>query len=192
MDPIQKLIELYAQAGIAPCHDPNAMTLSTVGPDGRPAARMVLLKGIGSEGLTFFTNSHSRKGQHLGTQPHVALTLWWPHIGRQVRVEGPASPVSDAEADAYFATRARGSQLGAWASAQSEPLSSREALEARLAEVTRQYEGKTVPRPSHWKGYRVTPLMIELWHERDSRLHEREQFVRDTPAAPWRMQLLNP
>ena len=192
MDPMQRLAELYARAKVDPCHDPNSMTLATVGADGRPSARMVLLKGIDADGLVFYTNARSRKGRQMAAQPHVALTLWWPQLARQVRVEGTVAPVDDAEADAYFATRPRGSQLGAWASEQSEPLGSRAELEARLLELTRKYEGRPVPRPPHWTGYRVTPLLIELWHGREDRLHEREQWVRDTPSAPWTMRLLNP
>jgi pyridoxamine 5'-phosphate oxidase len=192
MDPIERFVELFAQARLNPCHDPTAMTLSTVGRDGRPSARVVLLKGAAADGFVFYTNTRSRKGRELGTNADVALTFWWPHIGWQVRVEGAAAPVGDAEADAYFATRARGSQLGAWASDQSAALDSRAALEARLDELTRQYDGQPVPRPPHWSGYRVTPLVIEFWKNRDNRLHDREEYSRATPTAPWTMRLLNP
>jgi pyridoxamine 5'-phosphate oxidase len=192
MDPLQRFAELFAEARVNPCHDPTAMTLSTEGLDGRPAARVVLLKGVDGGGLVFYTNTRSRKGREIAANPNVALTLWWPHIGWQVRVEGAAAPVTTEEADAYFATRARGSQLGAWASEQSETLGSRAELEARLAELTERYEGQAVPRPPHWSGYRVTPVMIELWRNREDRLHEREQWVRASPTAPWTMRLLNP
>lgn len=192
MDPMQRFAELFAQARLNPCHDATGMTLSTVGADGRPSARVVLLKGADGGGFVFYTNSRSRKGRELAGNPHVALTLWWPHIGWQVRVEGAAALVSDEEADAYFATRPRGSQLGAWASEQSETLRSRAELEERLAALTAKYEGKTVPRPPHWTGYRVTPTVIELWKNREDRLHEREQYARPSPDAPWTMRLLNP
>ena len=192
MDPMQRFTELQAQARLNPCHDPTAMTLATVGADGRPAARVVLLKGVDGGGFVFYTNTRSRKGHELDADPNCALTFWWPAIGWQVRVEGTAARVSDAEADAYFATRARGSQLGAWASEQSETLASRAELEARLAELTARYANRPVPRPSHWTGYRVTPTVIELWKNREDRLHEREEYRRASPAAPWTMRLLNP
>jgi pyridoxamine 5'-phosphate oxidase len=192
MDPMQRFVELFEQARVAPCHDPTAMTLSTVGPDGRPSARVVLLKGADEAGFVFYTNTRSRKGRELAGNAQVALTFWWPHIGWQVRVEGAAAPVGAVEADAYFATRARGSQLGAWASEQSDTLAERAELEGRLAELTRRYEGHPVPRPPHWSGYRVTPTLIELWKNRGDRLHEREEYSRATPTAPWTVRLLNP
>jgi pyridoxamine 5'-phosphate oxidase len=192
MDPLERFGELFAQARLAPCHDATAMTLSTVGSDGRPSARVVLLKGVDGGGFVFYTNTRSKKGRELAGNPHVALTLWWPHIGWQVRVEGIAAPVSAAEADAYFATRARGSQLGAWASDQSEPLATRAELEARLAALDARWASQPVPRPPHWSGYRVTPSLIELWKNRDNRLHEREEYTRASPTAPWTMRLLNP
>ena len=168
------------------------MTLSTVGSDGRPSARVVLLKGVDGGSLVFYTNTRSKKGRELAHDPRVALTLWWPRIGWQVRVEGAAAAVSDAEADAYFATRARGSQLGAWASDQSDPLASRAELEARLAAFDARWPNQPVPRPPHWSGYRVTPTLIEFWKNRDDRLHEREEYSRATPSAPWTTRLLNP
>ena len=192
MDPIERFADLFAQARLRPCHDPSAMTLSTVGADGRPSARVVLLKGVDGGGLVFYTNTRSRKGRELAADPRAALTLWWPHLGWQVRVEGAVTPVSDAEADAYFATRARGSQLGAWASEQSETLASRAELEARLASLTARWTNQPVPRPPHWSGYRLTPMTIEFWKNREDRLHEREEYRRATPAAPWTMRLLNP
>ena len=192
MDPLQRFNELFAQARLNPCHDPTAMTLASVGADGRPSARVVLLKGVDGGGFVFYTNTRSRKGRELDADGRAALTIWWPHIGWQVRVEGTAARVSDAEADAYFATRARGSQLGAWASEQSDALASREELEARLAALTAKYANGPVPRPPHWTGYRVTPTTIELWKNREDRLHEREEYTRATPDAPWTMRLLNP
>ena len=192
MDPLQQLADLFAQARVDPCHDATAMTLSTVGSDGRPSARVVLLKGVDGGGLVFYTNTRSKKGRELANDPRVALTLWWPRIGWQVRVEGAAAAVRDAEADAYFATRARGSQLGAWASDQSDPLASRAELEARLAAFDARWPNQPVPRPPHWSGYRVTPTLIEFWKNRDDRLHEREEYSRATPSAPWTTRLLNP
>ncbi|MCA1665760.1 MAG: pyridoxamine 5'-phosphate oxidase [Myxococcales bacterium] len=192
MDPIERFNELFAEARVAPCHDPTGMTLSTVDADGRPSARVVLLKGADADGFVFYTNTRSRKGRQLDANPHAALTLWWPHIGWQVRVEGRAARVTDAEADTYFATRARGSQLGAWASEQSDTLASRDELETRLAKLTTRFANQVVPRPPHWTGYRIAPTLIELWKNRADRLHERQEFRRASPALPWTMRLLNP
>jgi pyridoxamine 5'-phosphate oxidase len=192
-DPLQRFAELFAAAQSTPGHaDATGMTLATVGDDGRPSARIVLLKGVDPRGFVFYTNSQSRKGRELLGRKDAALTFWWPHLGAQVRVEGGCAPVGDAEADAYFATRARGSQLGAWASHQSEPLGSRAELEARLAELTRRYQGGAVPRPPHWTGFLLTPLRIEFWRNRDDRLHERDEYSRPAPDAPWTVRLLNP
>jgi pyridoxamine 5'-phosphate oxidase len=193
MDPLRKFIELLERARKTPgIAEPTGMTLSTVGADGRPSARVVLLKGVDPGGLVFFTNTLSRKGREIAAHPEVALSFWWPQLEAQVRFEGPAVPVTDAEADAYFATRPRESQLGAWASAQSEKLSSREELEQRFAELERKYEGKTVPRPPHWSGYRVAPRAIEFWSNRPGRLHHRELYTRGSLGEPWTMSLLNP
>lgn len=192
-DPLARFVELLARARATPGHaDPTAMTLSTVGSDGRPSARIVLLKGADERGPVFYTNTRSRKGRELAANPHAALTLWWPHIELQVRIEGACALVDDAEADAYFATRPRGSQLGAWASAQSEPLAARAELEARVAELDRRWAGQPVPRPPHWSGYRLTPTAIELWHNREDRLHDRELYTRAAPDAPWTRRWLNP
>jgi pyridoxamine 5'-phosphate oxidase len=193
MDPIARFTELLERAKQTPAiAEPTGMTLSTVGADGRPSARIVLLKGVDSEGLVFFTNTRSRKGREIASKADVALTFWWPQIESQVRFEGPARPVSAAEADAYFATRPRVSQLGAWASEQSAPLRSREELEKRYVELERKYEGKDIPRPPHWSGYRVAPLVVEFWKNRPARLHQRELYMRKSPGAPWTMTLLNP
>jgi pyridoxamine 5'-phosphate oxidase len=193
VDPLTRFAALFARAQATPNHaDPTGMTLSTVGEDGRPSARIVLLKGADARGLVFYTNSHSRKGRELLRHPDAALTFWWPHIGMQVRFEGAVAPVDDAEADAYFASRPRGSQLGAWASDQSAPLAAREELEARLAQLTREYEGKTVPRPPHWTGFRLVPRVIEFWENRDDRLHHREQYRRESLDGAWSMRFLNP
>jgi pyridoxamine 5'-phosphate oxidase len=193
MDPLRKFIELLERARKTPgIAEPTGMTLSTVGAGGRPSARVVLLKGVDPGGLVFFTNTLSRKGKEIAAHPEVALSFWWPQLESQVRFEGPAVPVTDAEADAYFATRPRESQLGAWASAQSEKLSSREELEQRFAELERKYEGKTVPRPPHWSGYRVAPRAIEFWSNRPGRLHHRELYTRGSLGETWTMALLNP
>jgi len=193
MDPIARFVELLERAGRTPAiAEPTGMTLSTVGADGRPSSRIVLLKGIDADGLVFYTNARSRKGRDIAARPDVSVTFWWPQLESQVRFEGPARPVSAAEADAYFATRPRVSQLGAWASDQSAPLRTREELENRYQELERKYEGKEVPRPPHWSGYRVTPLAVEFWRNRPGRLHERELYTRASAGAPWSMTLLNP
>lgn len=189
---MERFAALFAEAQRDACHDPTGVTLSTVSADGRPSARVVLCKGADGGGIVFYTNTRSRKGREIAGNAHVALTFWWPHLGWQVRVEGEATPVSDAEADAYFATRARGSQLGAWASQQSETLASRAELDARLAELTARHAGKPVPRPPHWSGYRVVPVAVEFWRHRDDRLHDRELYTRASPTAPWSITLLNP
>ena len=193
MDPIAKFIELLDRARKTPgIPDATGMTLSTVGADGRPSARVVLLKGIDQRGLVFYTNYTSRKAREIAARPHVTLTFWWPHLESQVRFEGPAVKGTPEEADAYFATRPRVSQIGAWASDQSAPLASREEIEQRFAALEKKYEGKPIPRPPHWGGYRVTPSSVEFWWNRPGRLHERELYTRPNPGAPWTMTLLNP
>ncbi len=191
-DPIQRFLLLLERAKATPqIPEPTGMTLATVAPDGRPSARVVLLKGADEDGLVFYTNLESRKGSEALARP-VALVFWWPPLESQVRFEGRAERVSDEEADAYFATRPRGSQLGAWASAQSKPLASRAELEAKLAELTEKFEGMPIPRPPHWSGLRVRPLAVEFWKNRPDRLHERELYTRERQGAPWSVQLLNP
>ena len=193
MDPLQRFAELFAIARQTPVIvEPTAMTLATVGDDGRPSARVVLLKGVDARGFVFYTNYHSRKGRETLAHPDVALVFHWVPLEQQVRIEGRAAPVTADEADAYFAERPRGSQLGAWASDQSAALDARATLEARLAEVTARYAGKPVPRPPHWSGFRVAPLAIEFWKNRQNRLHERELYARATADAAWTMRLLNP
>jgi pyridoxamine 5'-phosphate oxidase len=192
-DPLQRFLALLQRAKATPeIVEPTAMTLATVSAEGRPSARVVLLKDADEDGLVFYTNLDSRKGREALARPEVALLFWWGPLESQVRFEGRAERVGDDEADAYFATRARGSQLGAWASAQSRPISSRAELEAKLAEVTDEFEGMPVPRPPHWSGLRVKPLSVEFWRNRPNRLHERELYTRDKPGAPWSVQLLNP
>ncbi|MFZ1071161.1 MAG: pyridoxamine 5'-phosphate oxidase, partial [Methyloceanibacter sp.] len=165
--------------------DPNAMAVATVDADGLPDVRMVLLKGFDERGFVFYTNMDSQKGRELDLNPKAALLFHWKSRNRQVRLRGAVEPVSDAEADAYFATRSRESRIGAWASQQSRQLESRKALDEAVAKRTAEFAGKDVPRPPHWHGYRVMPLEIEFWHHRPHRLHDRIVFRRASPAAPW-------
>lgn len=171
--------------------EPTSMTLATVGAEGQPWTRVVLLKGHDERGFAFFTNTRSTKGQHLAQNPKVALNFYWMPLDKQVRVVGEAAQVPDEEADAYFARRPRGSQLGAWASYQSEPLEKRADLEQRLKEYTEKYEGQDVPRPPHWSGYRVTPQVIEFWLKGPDRLHYRRAYIRQ-PDGSWKQEALNP
>lgn len=189
-DPIARFAELYARAQVAHSKDPNAVVLATADAQGRPSARVVLMKSFSPAGFVFYTNLESRKGRELRENPHAALCFYWSPLDDQVRVEGPVAQVSDAEADAYFATRPRGSQLGAWASAQSRPLAAREELEARFAELETRYRERPVPRPPHWSGFLLVPARIEFWHGRASRLHDRVLYQRD--GDRWTQQLLNP
>lgn len=171
--------------------EPTAMTLATATANGRPSARTVLLKQVDEEGFVFYTNSLSRKGRQLSANARAALTFFWAPLMRQVMVEGAVQPVSDVEADAYFASRPRLSQIGAWASQQSEPLAGREAFEARLAEVEARFADGPVTRPPHWTGYRVRPDMVEFWQGREGRLHDRERYYRGE-SGTWEWTLLNP
>ncbi|MGN6122475.1 MAG: pyridoxamine 5'-phosphate oxidase [Sphingomonas oligoaromativorans] len=171
-------------------NDPNAMAVATVGADGMPSVRMVLLKGHDARGFVFYTNQQSRKAGELTANPKAALLFHWKSRRRQVRIEGPVSLVADAEADAYFASRGRDSQLGAWASDQSRPLADRATFEARFEAEQARFEGRDVPRPPHWGGYRVTPARIEFWSDRAHRLHERRVFTRT--ADGWSEGLLYP
>ena len=191
-DPLVLFGDWYAEAAKTEPNEPNAMTLATVGPDGTPSARMVLLKDYDSAGFVFYTNYESRKGQHLRAHTKGALLFHWKSLRRQVRLEGPVSPTTPEEADAYFATRARGSQIGAWASDQSRPLESRFALEKRVAEFTARHLVGGIPRPAHWSGFRLQPVLIEFWQDQAFRLHDRLEYRRASPAEPWTTRTLYP
>lgn len=172
--------------------DANAMALATVDPDGAPDVRMVLLKDFDQAGFTFYSHATSAKGQHLSANPRAALCFHWKSLGRAVRVRGAVSAVDDATADAYFATRDRGAQIGAWASDQSRPLEDRHVLEARIAEEAKRFEGGDVPRPTHWQGWRLSPIGIEFWCNRPFRLHDRLHFARPDQQSPWDKRRLYP
>ncbi|MFD1952501.1 pyridoxamine 5'-phosphate oxidase [Sphingomonas arantia] len=189
-DPHALFDQWLAEATASEPNDPQAMCLSTVAPDGRPSARMVLLKGH-DEGFVFYTNLESRKAGDLFATQVAALTFHWKSLRRQVRIEGAVSRVSDAEGDAYFATRGRDSQLGAWASEQSQPLDRRETFDAKFEAIKARFDGGPVPRPAHWSGFRVTPDRIELWQDRAHRLHERRLFTPDGQGG-WTEGLLYP
>jgi pyridoxamine 5'-phosphate oxidase len=189
-DPHQLFDEWLAEAQLAEPNDPTAMALATADADGRPSARMVLMKGHDERGFVFYTNLDSRKGGELAANPRAALLFHWKSLRRQVRIEGPVEAVAPEEADNYFATRARDSQLGAWASDQSRPLDSRATFEARYEATRSQYEGREVPRPPRWAGWRVVAERIEFWTSRDHRLHERRLFLRE--GGGWSEGLLYP
>lgn len=190
-DPFALFQTWYDEARASELNDSNAMALATATPDGRPSVRMVLLKGHGPDGFVFYTNGHSRKGGEIAANPHVALLFHWKSLRRQIRIEGALTPVSDAEADAYFHSRARDSQLGAVASDQSAPLDSRDTFLARYDEARARFGDGEIERPRHWMGYRVVPEAIEFWHNRDYRLHERRCFTRDGQQG-WTSTLLYP
>ena len=190
-DPFELFDQWFAEARAAEPNDPEAMALATAGNAGRPSVRMVLLKGYGPDGFVFYTNREGRKGGELVANPNAALMFHWKTLRRQVRIEGPVQDVPDDEADAYYESRTRDSQISAWASDQSRPLDRRETMEARFAEIARKYEGQPVPRPPHWTGFRVIPRSIEFWIDGAHRLHDRRLFVLDEHGA-WSEGLLYP
>ncbi|WP_249341012.1 MULTISPECIES: pyridoxamine 5'-phosphate oxidase [unclassified Sphingomonas] len=189
-DPFELFDSWYREARESEPNDSNAMTLATVSSTGQPSARMVLLKGHGPDGFVFYTNRESRKAHELGEGARVALLFHWKSLRRQIRIEGSAGLATDAESDAYFATRGRDSQLGAWASDQSRPLADRETFKARFEAAKARFEGGDVPRPPHWGGFRVTPSRIEFWQDRAHRLHERRLFTHTVTG--WSEGLLYP
>jgi pyridoxamine 5'-phosphate oxidase len=191
-DPIALFEKWFAEAKAAEPNDPEAMALATVDATGLPDVRVVLLKAAGENGFVFYTNEQSAKGGELASNPKAALVMHWKSIRRQVRVRGAVERVSAQEADSYFATRSRPSQIGAWASDQSRPLDSRATFEARVAEVERRFDGKEVTRPPHWGGYRIKPVQIEFWMDQPYRLHDRVKFTRNDAGAAWQKTRLYP
>jgi pyridoxamine 5'-phosphate oxidase len=189
-NPFQQFRHWFDQAATAQVHEPTAMTLATVGPDGQPSARIVLLKGFDESGFRFFTSYEGRKARELAVNPRAALLFYWPELERQVRVEGTVTRVSEAESDAYFRSRPHGSRLGAVASHQSEVIPGRAVLERRMEELTRQYEEEDVPRPALWGGYRLRPAVLEFWQGRPNRLHDRLRY-RLTESG-WVIERLSP
>lgn len=191
-EPFSLFRQWLADAEKSEPNDPNALALATVDKDGLPDVRMVLLKGYDEQGFVFYTNFESVKGQEILGSMKAAMCFHWKSLRRQVRVRGPVEKVSDAEADAYYASRARGSRIGAWASKQSRPLESRFALEKAVAEYTAKYAIGDIPRPSYWSGFRIRPVSIEFWHDRPFRLHDRVRFTRDKPEGNWEKARLYP
>jgi pyridoxamine 5'-phosphate oxidase len=189
-DPVEMFERWLRQAVDAGLHEPNAMVLATATPDGRPSSRMVLLKGVGPGGFVFFTNQASRKGEELAANPDCALLFPWHPLERQVRAEGTASPLGDDEVEAYFRSRPRGAQLGAWASAQSRPVASRSELAAAYARVQERFGDDPVPVPPEWGGYRVAPEVVEFWQGRPSRMHDRLVYRRS--GERWTVERLAP
>lgn len=190
MDPLAQAREWLAHAAAAGMPEPEAAALASASPDGRPSVRFVLVKGIDERGVRFFTNHGSRKGRELDLNPRGALALWWPELQRQLRAEGPVERLAAEESDAYFASRSRGSRLGAWASRQGSVIEGREPLEARVAELGASF-GEEVPRPEWWGGYLLRPDAVEFWEGRPNRLHDREHFLRE-PGGGWRAERLSP
>lgn len=191
-EPFQLFAAWLDQATKSEPRDPTAMTLATVDADGLPNARMVLLKGADENGFVFYTNTASQKGRELDAHAKAALVFHWKSLNKQVRVRGFVEPVTPEEADSYFATRPKQAQIGAWASQQSAPLESRLTFEKTIALYTAKYALGTVPRPPHWSGYRIVPLIIEFWQDRPFRLHDRVEFKRDNPSVLWSKTRLYP
>jgi pyridoxamine 5'-phosphate oxidase len=190
-DPIDQFRRWFDEALAADLHEPNAMTLATATPDGKPSARIVLLKGFDGRGFVFYTNYEGRKARELEQNPNCSLTFYWGELERQIRVEGRALQVPEEESDAYFDSRPRGSRLGAWASEQSRPVESREKLEDRLKGLEEEYEKVEIPRPPFWGGYRVEPEKMEFWQGRENRLHDRLLYS-SSGAGEWETQRLQP
>jgi pyridoxamine 5'-phosphate oxidase len=188
--PIEKFKQWFQEAQAASDPNEDAMSLATSTPDGRPSVRIVLFKGLSGGGFCFFTNYESRKGKEILHNPWAAITFYWPTLARQVRIEGRVEKLSTEDSDRYFNSRPRGSQLGAWASLQSQRLDERRTLEERVDQFTQKYKGEDVPRPSHWGGFRLMPEVIEFWQGKENRLHEREVF-RHTHKG-WQTELLYP
>ncbi|CAK06511.1 pyridoxamine 5'-phosphate oxidase [Rhizobium leguminosarum] len=184
-EPFKLFAEWLKEAEVSEPNDPNAVALATVDEDGLPNVRMVLLKGFDDDGFVFYTNFESQKGREILGQKKAAMCFHWKSLRRQVRLRGPVEIVTDAEADAYFKTRARGSRIGAWASRQSRPLESRFALEKAVAEYTARYAIGEIPRPAHWSGFRIRPTSIEFWKDQKFRLHDRVEFRRPSPEGEW-------
>lgn len=191
-DPLALFEAWFAEAKASEPNDPDAMALATVDATGLPDVRMVLLKAADARGFVFYTNEQSAKGGELASNPKAALVMHWKSIRRQVRARGAIERVSATEADAYFASRSRPSQVGAWASDQSRPLDSRATFEARVAEVEKRFDGKDVTRPPHWGGYRINPVQIEFWMDRPYRLHDRVRFTRNNAGEAWTKTRLYP
>jgi pyridoxamine 5'-phosphate oxidase len=191
-EPFQLFAEWLSDASKTEPNDANALALATVDENGMPNVRMVLLKDFDEHGFVFYTNYESQKGREILGAQKAAMCFHWKSLRRQVRVRGPVEQVSDSEADAYYASRPRGSRIGAWASKQSRPLESRFALEKAVAEYTARYAIGNIPRPPHWSGFRLRPVSIEFWHDRPFRLHDRVVFTRETPEGDWEKTRLYP